>query len=104
VILQHNSAEEALRPIFARWNEQDIDRPKVFRAVLDAYGEDAFWRAVPPKSKARVMFHLEKTGWHRPGAMKPVVTDMDKAISFFQKGAWSRLTDEQKALIAKVYA
>ena len=103
MILQHNSAEEALRPIFDRWQEQDTDRPLVLRAQLDNWGEEAFWKVVPPSLKARVMAQLEKTGWQRP-ALKPLPTDLERAIAWFKSPAWRRLPIDQKAFVIKEFA
>ena len=99
----HVSARAALAPIFARWQEADEDRPKILRAVLDIWGE-AFWESVPKNMHARVKHYLEKTGWQRPTSTAPAKTDFDKAIHFFRKGAWTKLSDDEKRIISERYS
>lgn len=103
-MLNFNSAEEAVRPLLKRMGEQGEDWPKVWRATLDNLGEKEFWRVVPPAVRPRVMHYLEKTGWQRPSPARPAKSDFDKAIDFFRTGAWSRLSDAEKAIISERYA
>lgn len=103
-LCNYNSAAEALSPILKRLGEQDEDRPRVLFAMLQTWGEAEFFAAIPKPLHARMKYYLEKAGWERPPSIAPVKTDFDKAIDFFRKGAWTRLTKEQRMAVLEAYA